>query len=139
MVRTYCTSFDTYSDRHVLGLLPCAGGIALRFAVLAVQRHTYSYILRYCCLLLHTYRSRMFVAVQKSMETEDSMLQLYKCSRTYMLALANSVCLLALSSGMHEREHYAKPGTTRQSTAPHARHDTARHRTALRRAVELNS
>ena len=41
-----------------------------------------------------------------------------------MLALANSVCLLALSSGMYERENSAK-------------HGTARHRTALRRAVEL--
>ena len=54
-----------------------------------------------------------------------------------MLALANSVRLLALSSGMHEREHSAKHGTARHRTAPHAAHDTARHRTALRRAVEL--
>ena len=54
-----------------------------------------------------------------------------------MLALANTVCLLALSSGMHEREHSAKHGTARHSTAPRAGHDTARHRTALRRAVEL--
>ena len=35
----YVHTFDTYSDRHVLGLLPRAGGIALCFAVLAVQRH----------------------------------------------------------------------------------------------------
>ena len=54
-VNTY-TSFDAYSDRHVLGLLLCAGGIALRCAVLAVQRRTYPYILlRYSCLLLYTY------------------------------------------------------------------------------------
>ena len=66
------TSFDAYSNRHVLGQLLCARGITLCFAVLAVQRHTYSYILlRYCCLLLHTYCSRMFVAVQKAMENED--------------------------------------------------------------------
>ena len=32
-------SFDTYSDRHDLGLLPCAGGIAVCFAMLAVLRH----------------------------------------------------------------------------------------------------
>ena len=32
------------TERYVLGLLPCAGGIAPRCAVLAVQRHTYSYI-----------------------------------------------------------------------------------------------
>ena len=41
-----------------------------------------------------------------------------------MRALANSVCLLALSSGMYERESTANYGT-------------ARHRTALCRAVEL--
>ena len=39
-VRTYTpirvhTSFHTYSDRHVLGLLLCSGVIALCFAVLA--------------------------------------------------------------------------------------------------------
>ena len=47
------TSFDTYSDRHVLGcsMLLCAAVIALLcFAVLAVQRqHTYSYILLLDC------------------------------------------------------------------------------------------
>ena len=46
-----------------------------------------------------------------------------------MLALANSVCLLALS-GMYERESTAKHGTARPDTTP-------RHRTALCRAVEL--
>ena len=59
-----------------------------------------------------------------------------------VLALANSACLLALSSGMYERASTAKHGTARLSTAPHgrARHrtaPTARHSTALRRAVEL--
>ena len=58
-----------------------------------------------------------------------------------MLALANSVCLRAWSSGMYERESTAKHGTARHSrtqhgTARRARH-RARHRTALRRAVEL--
>ena len=46
------TSFDTYSDRHVLDcMLLCAAVIALLcFAVLAVQRqHTYSYILLLYC------------------------------------------------------------------------------------------
>ena len=49
-----------------------------------------------------------------------------------MLALANSVCLLliALSSGMYEKQSTAKHGTARHSTAPHAEHDTARHLTA---------
>ena len=47
------------------------------------------------------------------------------------------LAIIALSSGMHEREHSAKHGAARHSTAPHAGHDTARHRTALRRAVEL--
>ena len=56
---------------------------------------------------------------------------------THKLALANSACLQAMSSGMHEKESTAKHGTTRHSTAPHAGHDTARHSTALRRAVEL--
>ena len=45
-----------------------------------------------------------------------------------MLALANSVCLLALSSELHEREKAqqsaAQHGTARHSTAGH---DTARH------------
>ena len=54
-----------------------------------------------------------------------------------MIALANSVCLLALSSDMHEREHSAKHGTARHSTAPHAGNDTTRHRTTLSRAVDL--
>ena len=54
-----------------------------------------------------------------------------------MLALANSVCMLALPSGMYERGSSAKHGTARYSTAQHAGHDIARHRTALRRAVEL--
>ena len=49
-----------------------------------------------------------------------------------MLALANSVCLLALLFGMYERESTAKHGTAWHSTA---RHGTARHRTALRRAL----
>ena len=46
------TSFDAYSDRHVLGcLLLCAAMIALLcFAVLAVQhQHIYSYILLLYC------------------------------------------------------------------------------------------
>ena len=54
------TSFDTYSDRHVLGLLLCAGVIALCCAVLVVQRqHTYSYILLlYCCCCTPVQRFR---------------------------------------------------------------------------------
>ena len=62
-----------------------------------------------------------------------------------MLALANSVSLLALSSGMFERESAAQHGTARHSTAQHgtvphrtAGHDTARHHTALRCAVDLD-
>ena len=54
-----------------------------------------------------------------------------------MLALANSVCLLALSPGMQESSNSAKHGTALHTTSPHAGHDTAQHRTALRRAVEL--
>ena len=130
------TYFDTYSDRHVFGLLLCAGGIALCFAVLAVQRLTYSYmLLRYCCLLLHTYRSRTFVAVQKTMENEDCSI---KCSRRYMLALANAVCLLALSSGMYEKESTAKHGTAWHSTAEHGTARRARHRTAPHGAAALS-
>ena len=85
------------------------------------------------------------------MEKEGSLL--YKMLDD-MLALANcSVCLIALSSGMYERESTAKHGTARhnaaqhgtarQSMTPHgtarrcvarhrtAGHDTARHRTVL--------
>ena len=46
------TYFDTYSGRHVLGLLLCVGGMALCCAVLAVQRHTYPYIYTAAVLLL---------------------------------------------------------------------------------------
>ena len=51
-----------------------------------------------------------------------------------MLALANSVCLLVLSSGMYEGGSTATHGIARHNRAPHG---TARPRTALRRAVEL--
>ena len=113
----------TYSDRHELGLLPCAGGVALCFAVLCCARGSTAYILVHTAVLLFVaaylvriYRSRMFVAVKKTMENEDS--RCIKCSGTCMLALANSARLLALSSGMHERENSAKHGTARHSTAP---------------------
>ena len=46
------TSFDTYSDRHVLGLLPCAGEIALCFAVLCCARGSKTYILVDTAVLL---------------------------------------------------------------------------------------
>ena len=48
-----------------------------------------------------------------------------------MLALANSVCFLALTSGVYTKEKALR------STAPQAGNDTAQHRTALRRIVEL--
>ena len=50
----YVHTFDTYSGRHVLALLLCAGGIALCCAVFAVQRHTYPYMLHcgtVCCCI----------------------------------------------------------------------------------------
>ena len=47
------------------------------------------------------------------------------------------LCLLTLSSGVLERDNSAKHDMGWQSMAPHAGHDTARHRMALRRAVEL--
>ena len=63
-----------------------------------------------------------------------------------MLTLGDSVCFLALSSGMYERGRIAKHGTARHSAAQHgiarhstAGHEAARHRTALRRVVELAS
>ena len=115
--------FCTYSDRHELGLLPCAGGVALCFAVLCCARGSTAYILVHTAVLLFVaaylvriYRSRMFVAVKKTMENEDS--RCIKCSKTCMLALANSARLLALSPGMHERENSAKHDTARHSTAP---------------------
>ena len=54
-----------------------------------------------------------------------------------MPALANSLCLLALSSGVHERDNSAKHNMGWHSTAPHAGNDTARLRMALRWAIEL--
>ena len=110
------TSLYTYPDRHVLGLLLCAGGIApLCCAVLCCSRGWTTYI------LVHTKTA--------------------KCLRICMLVLTNSVCLLALS-GKCERESTAKTGSARHSTGlhdtpPHAEHDAARHRTALRRAAGL--
>ena len=58
-----------------------------------------------------------------------------------MLALANSVNLLELSSGVYERESTAKHGTAWHSAAHHgtARQGTTLHGTALCRAVELAS
>ena len=67
-------SFDTYSDRHVLGyLLLCAGVIVLlcrgvlRFAVLAIQRqHTYSYkLLLHCCCCIPVQRFRPLRSLTK--------------------------------------------------------------------------
>ena len=54
-----------------------------------------------------------------------------------MPALSNSLCLLALSYVVHERDNSAKHDMGWHSTAPHAGHDTVRHLMALRRAVEL--
>ena len=54
-----------------------------------------------------------------------------------MPALSNSLCLLALSYVVHERDYSAKHDMGWHSTAPHAGHDTVRHLMALRRAVEL--
>ena len=54
-----------------------------------------------------------------------------------MLALANSVCLLALSSGMYERERVenkAQHGTASHCTAGHG---IAGHRTPQNVAAEL--
>ena len=62
------------------------------------------------------------------MEKEGSTTMLYKMFDD-MLALANFVCLLALSPGMYERESTAKHGTTR--------HGRARQGTALHCAAEL--
>ena len=119
----------------------------LSFVLLAVQRqHIYSYILLlYCCCCCKP--------VQPNPPPKMEM----------KTALANPVCLLALSSGMYEekaQQSTAQHGTVRHRTAPHGRrhltaggtarqaaphgrwhrtagHDTAQHRTALRRAVQL--
>ena len=72
----------------------------------------------FCCVAVAVYRYSVQKRSIKKKENEGSTL-LYKMLED-MLALANSVCLLALSSGMYERK------TT-------AQHD----RTALRCAVEL--
>ena len=69
------------------------------------------------------------------MENEGSTL-LYKMLED-MLTLANSVCLLVLSSGMYERQSTAKYATARHSTAQHgtARQGTTPHGTAWRCAA----
>ena len=129
------TSFGTYSDRRVLCLLLCAGVIArccavLYFVMLVAQRqHTYSYmLLPYCCcgiLVQHKKRRK----TKRKMKAQHCHKMLEK-----MLALAISVCLLALSSGMYEREITAKHGTARHSVAQHgiARQGAAPHGTGRR-------
>ena len=116
------TSFDTYSDRQALGLWLCTGEIALCCAVLCCahgsgsQQHTRTY---YCCTAVAVCRCSIKKAPKK-MENKGSTL-LYKVLED-MLVLTNSVCLLfvvALSSGMCERESTAKHGTARQGTTPH--------------------
>ena len=86
--------------------------------------HTRTYCGTAVCCCIRIYRSRMFVAAQKTMENKDS--SCIKCSRTCMLDLANSARLLALSSGMHERENSAKHGTARHRTKGTTPHGTAR-------------
>ena len=63
--------------------------------------------------------------------------QLHKLLEDIHAGSANSFCLLALSSGVHERGNSSKHDMGWPNTAPPAKHDTARHRMALRRAVEL--
>ena len=132
-------SFDTYSDRHALGLLFCAGVIALCCAVLCCARdsdtlrqHTRTY---YCCCYISVQHKKRFPP-QKWKKAQHCC---RKCED--MLALVNSVCLLALPSAMYEREHSksrystAQHGTASHSTATRgrARHRTAPHGAALRR------
>ena len=135
-------SFDTYSDRHALGLLFCAGVIALCCAVLCCARdsdtlrqHTRTY---YCCCYISVQHKKRFPPPKWKKAQHCCR----KCED--MLALVTSVCLLALPSAMYERDSTANHGTARHSMAQHrtapqhaAGHDTARHRTVLRCAVEL--
>ena len=116
--------------------------IALCFAVLCSallfsrfnNTRNHSYVLRYCCLLLHSRYAPLenFVAVQIAMENEKTVVQnkdgsCTKCWRTFMPALAN-LCLLALSSGVHERDNCkARHGMAQHGTARRARHRKAPH------------
>ena len=147
------TSFGTYSDRRVLDLQRCAGVIALCCAVLCCaglgcavlcSRFWYSTTMYSCILLLNCCCCIPVRHKKKSLNKNGNVSStlLHKMLED-MLALANSVRLLALSSGTYERECTAKHGTTghskaQQGTAQHrtAKHNTAQHRTALRCAVE---
>ena len=61
------TNLDFSLCRGDCAAVSCCALLCSRFNDIL---RTCSYILRYCCLLLHTYRSRMFVAVQKTMGNE---------------------------------------------------------------------
>ena len=134
------TSFDTYSDRHVLGVLLCAGVIALCRAVLCFARgSTTAYVLVHTtAVLLLLYTGTAYL---KRPPNNGKCRLLYKMLvDVHTGSRRLSVCLLALSSDMYPgTKEEAYQSTAQHGTAGHstARYDTARHRTALRRAVEL--
>ena len=139
-VRTYSsTSLDTYSDRHVLRLLPCAGEIALCCAVLTVQRHTHSNN-TYCgtavCCCIRAARGYLLQSKkQTAMENEDSMLQLYKMLE-HIHAGSGQLCMLASVVVWYARKRTlckARHNTAKHGTARTARHRTAPHGAAPRR------
>ena len=119
------TSFDTYSNRYVLGLLLCAGVIGLCCAVLklAVKQHTRTY---YCCTGVAVYRCSITRRPIKKMENKGS--TLLNQMLQYMLALANSMLVSVGVWYVRGR----KDSKARHSTARHGR---ARHRTAPHGAV----
>ena len=116
------TYFDAYSDRHVLGLLLCAEGIALVCcAVLCCARGSTTYILvlyilRLLCTML-----------------ED----IHAGSRQFCMLASVVVWYVRNRKHCKARHSMTQNGTAGHSTAPHARHDTAWHRTALCPPVEL--
>ena len=73
----------------------------------------------------------MFVEVKKTVENEDSMLQLYKMLEDILHAGSSQHCMLASVVVW-----YARKRTLRKARHSTGQYGTARHRTALRRAVE---
>ena len=110
---------DLYSDRHVLGLLLCAGVIALSCASLCcargshTQRHTRTYYYCCCCILTKIGKRPNTFCTGVCCMLED------------MLALANSVCFCPVVCSQEKAQ---------QSTA---RHGTAWHSTARRCVTPL--
>ena len=122
----HTSSFETYSDRHVLGLLPCAGVIALCYAVLCCALLCPRFndnILHTTAVLLLLYTD---TALTKGLPEEWKMKAQHcciKCLKTCWLSLTlhASVVVWYVRKKKHSKARHitAQHGTPRQGTTPH--------------------